>query len=232
MNNTLEEIGKALFKQWFVDFEFPDENGRPYKSSGGKMVNSELGEIPEGWEAGHFGNVVENFDSKRIPLSNREREKRKGDFRYYGATGVMDHVNDFIFDGIYLLVGEDGTVITNKETAVTQYVWGKFWVNNHAHVLKGKNGFSTEVLKLFLEVTNIAPYITGAVQPKLNQNNLNSIPVVLPKKEILAEFSGLIDLLFSKYRQTHDEIERLTSIRDSLLPRLMSGKLRVRDYEN
>ncbi len=227
MNKTLEEIGKALFKRWFVDFEFPNEQGKPYKSSGGRMVDSELGEIPEGWKVGYLGDVVENFDSKRIPLSSREREKRKGNYRYYGATGVLDYVDDYLFDGIYLLVGEDGTVITDKETAVTQYVWGKFWVNNHAHVLSGKKGFSTEVLKLFFEVTNIASYITGAVQPKLNQSNLNSILIVIPQDQILEEFCNCIESLFVKYRQIHNEIEHLTAIRDALLPRLMSGRLRV-----
>ena len=89
MNNTLEQIGQAFFKRWFVDFEFPDEEGEPYRSSGGEMVDSELGEIPKGWKVGRLEGIIVNFDSKRVPLSSRERALRKGKYPYYGATSIM-----------------------------------------------------------------------------------------------------------------------------------------------
>ena len=95
----------------------------------------------------------------------------KGLFPYHGATGVLDYVDDYLFEGIHVLLGEDGSVIKADSTPFTQYVWGKFWVNNHAHVLKGK-GISSELLFCFLNQVNIAPFVTGAVQPKLNQKNL------------------------------------------------------------
>ena len=147
MNETLEAMARALFKSWFMDFDpvrakmagrdpglpkhiadlFPD-----------RMVESELGEIPEGWEATNLSEHVANFDSKRVPVSGAERSKRQGPFPYHGAAGVMDHIDDYLFDGIYLLVGEDGSVVQESGLAVTQYVWGKIWVNNHAHILQGK----------------------------------------------------------------------------------------------
>ncbi len=227
MNKTLEEIGKALFKQWFVDFDFPNENGEPYKSSGGELVDSELGEIPKGWEISNIGSHMNIHDSQRIPLSSREREKRRGEFRYYGATGILDYVDDFLFDGIYLLLGEDGTVTTENGYPFTQYVWGKFWVNNHAHIIQGKDNITTEFLKLFFDSTLIGSYVTGAVQPKLNQGNLKSIPFIFPEKKILDSFQESLLPIFTHIRINSDEINHLSNLRDSLLPRLMSGKIRV-----
>src|SRR5699024_9460397 len=112
--SNLEELAQTLFKRWFVDFEFPNEEGKPYKSGGGKMVESELGMIPEGWSEGVLKDITLNFDRKRVPLSKLEREKRDKIYPYYGAASLMDYVDDYIFDGIYVLVGEDGTVTDDK----------------------------------------------------------------------------------------------------------------------
>ena len=120
MNNTLEEIGQGIFKRWFVDFEFPNENGEPYKSSGGEMIESELGMVPKGWEIGSFSDISEILDSKRIPLSKREREKRANIYPYYGAASLMDYVDDYIFEGIHVLMGEDGTVIDKDGFPILQ----------------------------------------------------------------------------------------------------------------
>lgn len=227
MNKTLESIAQALFKHWFIDFEFPDENGNPYKSSGGEMVDSELGEIPKEWSVGRLSDISLNFDSKRIPLSGRERERRRGRFPYYGAAAIMDFVDSYIFDGIYLLLGEDGTVIDDNEHPILQYVFGKFWVNNHAHVIQGKEPFTTEYLYLLLGETNIGPLVTGAVQAKINQSNLNRISVGLPTDGTLNQFKSIIDNMFSKVRNNLIEIQILINLRGGLLPKLMSGKIRL-----
>lgn len=228
MNQTLEKIGQAIFKHWFIDFEFPDDEGKPYKSSNGKMVDSELGEIPKGWKVGTFGEIADNFDSKRIPLSGKEREVRKGKYPYYGAASIMDYIDDYIFDGIYVLMSEDGSnVVDNKGKPLLQYVWGKFWVNNHAHVLKGKQGFPDEYIYFILKNSNMNPFVTGAAQPKINQKNMNSLNVTIPDFKTLLNFSSVINPLFAKYRALAEENENLSEIRDLLLPRLMSGKIRV-----
>ena len=161
-------------------------------------MESELGMIPKGWEVSNVGSVTNIFDSLRVPLSNKEREKRKGIYPYYGATSLMDYVDDYIFDGTYLLVGEDGSVMKEDGTPYTQYVSGKFWVNNHAHVLQGTNGVSTEWLKVFFDNCNVAPYVTGAVQPKINQKNLKSIPFLLPPQNVRQEFNKNIKNLYEK----------------------------------
>ena len=228
MNEILEELGQTLFKRWFVDFEFPNEKGKPYRSSGGRMVESELGEIPEGWDVGKLKQIIENFDSKRVPLSSREREKRKGTYPYYGATSIMDYVNEYIFDGVYLLMAEDGSVIDDSGFPILQYVWGRFWVNNHAHILQGKKEFSTEILHLLLLQINVANIVTGAVQLKISQKSMNSVPIIIPNKIILNEFNKLIQTMYNKIKLNKDSIKNTASIRDSLLPKLMTGKIRVK----
>ncbi|MEA4889908.1 MAG: restriction endonuclease subunit S [Clostridiaceae bacterium] len=227
VNKTLEEIAQTLFKRWFVDFEFPDENGNPYKSSGGKMIESELGMIPEGWIASSLSFIILNFDSKRVPLSSREREKLEKIYPYYGAASQLDFVDNYLFDGIYVLMGEDGTVIMDNGTPMLQYVWGKFWVNNHAHILQGKAFISTEYVYLLLRQTNIVHIVTGAVQPKITQKNMNELPAVLPSAEVAKHFRQQTTNLFGLLRSSSDEIKKLAQIRDTLLPKLMSGEIRI-----
>jgi type I restriction enzyme S subunit len=227
INKNLEEMAQALFKRWFVDFEFPNENGEPYKSNGGEFEESELGLIPKGWTVGVFENISSCYDSKRVPLSKKERESRAKIYPYYGAASLMDYVDDYLFEGVYVLMGEDGTVVDEEGFPVLQYVWGKFWVNNHAHVLKGNSAFSEEYIYLLLKRTNVKHIVTGAVQPKINQKNMNSIKVVIPPKDILYKFNKTISGLFGLIRENTDQNRILINIRDTLLPKLMSGEIRV-----
>ena len=242
MNETLEEMARALFKSWFVDFEpvrakmegrwrrgesFPGLPTEHYDLFPDRLVNSELGEIPEGWAVKALGEVVEFHDSKRVPLNSKQRANRQGSYPYYGAAGIMDYVDDFLFDGIYVLAGEDGSVIDADGHPIVQYVWGQFWANNHAHVLKGKNGIGEEHLNLLLQRQNILPFVTGAVQPKLSQLNLKAIPIVLPGVLVCKAFSDLILSMFAAIRSHSDEALTLAVERDTLLPRLLSGAVGV-----
>ena len=236
-NKTLEAIAQAIFKSWFIDFDpvrakmegrapagmdeqtaalFPDE-----------LVESELGLVPKGWGHCSLRDVVDIFDSKRIPLSGAERSTRKGSFPYYGAASLMDHVDDYLFDGVHLLIGEDGTVTDSHGYPVTQYVWGKFWVNNHAHILKGKNGISTEHVMLSLKRTNIQSLVTGAVQAKLSQSNMWKITFLNPTGKIAEIFGQILDPLYKRYRHNVEMERTLEGLRDTLLPRLISGRLRA-----
>lgn len=218
INADFEEMAQAIFKNWFVDFE-------PFKD--GKFVDSELGMIPEGWKVGGLFDIAEIFDKKRKPLSGNVREKMDKIYPYYGATSCMDYVDDYIFDGIYTLIGEDGSVVKENGLPYMQYVWGKMWVNNHAHILQGKNGYSTEMIHALLSITNIKFLVTGAVQAKLSQGNMQKILVAIPPKNVLDEIRPVIDNLYSKIRINTDENSRLSLLRDTLLPRLMSGELEV-----
>lgn len=224
INANLEEQAQALFRRWFVDFEFPNNQGLPYKSHGGRFVDSELGKIPEGWKVGNLFNIATLFDSKRKPLSNIQRASRKGKYPYYGATSIMDYVDDYLFDGTFLLMGEDGSVVNEQGYPFLQYVTGKFWANNHAHIMQGKNGFSTEMLYCMMKMTNISNLVTGAVQAKLSQTNMNKILFPLATKDILKYFSKMIEPLYALLRKNVYENQTLIQLRDLLLPKLMSGE--------
>ena len=167
--------------------------------------------------------LVELEDSKRVPLNSRDRENRKGPYPYYGATSVMDYVDDYLFDGIRVLLGEDGTVIREDGRPVLQYVWGKYWVNNHAHVLKAKMDYSLEAIYIALARTAINHIVTGAVQMKISQKNLNGLELELPSRESLDYLKDV----FSLYRNNVEESKRLECLRDTLLPKLMSGEIDV-----
>ena len=185
------------------------------------------GSIPKGWTAGDLGDVITLYDSKRVPLSGNIRGKMDKIYPYYGAASLMDNVDNYLFDGVYLLLGEDGTVIDESGYPVLQYVWGKFWVNNHAHILQGTNGFIVESLYLLLKQTNIRQAVTGAVQLKVNQANLRAIPVIIPPEEELQKYNELVTPIFATIRKNAEENLVLVSLRDGLLPKLMAGDIDV-----
>jgi type I restriction enzyme S subunit len=220
-NEILEKTAMAIFKSWFIDFE-------PFRD--GELVYSEeLGkEIPKGWEVKKWGDVVNFLDNQRIPLSEVERLKRKGQYPYYGANGIIDYIDDYIFDGRYLLVAEDGTVMDKNGLAIINIVEGKFWANNHVHVIQGKD-VPIDYLYLHLKHYPIEPFITGAVQPKLSQENFSKMPILLPPPPILQSFHSLVEPLFQKIILNQKQIITLRKIRDTLLPLLVFGKLRVEE---
>ncbi len=207
INDNLLRQAQALYKNRFVDL-------KPFN-----------GEMPPDWQLGTVSEIIELHDSKRIPLSSRERANLTKIYPYYGATSVMDYVDRYLFDGIYLLLGEDGTVVDDKGFPILQYVEGKFWVNNHAHIITGKNGFTVETLYLLFSLTNVRSIVTGAVQPKISQANLNNVSVVIPSKAELSTFNSIVQPIFSQIRNLRAESDRLTATRDILLPRLMSGEI-------
>ena len=213
INNNLEQQAKALYKNWFFDFT-------PFSTDGN---------LPDGWRLGTVSDIIQLHDSKRVPLSGAERDKMAKIYPYYGATSLMDYVDNYLFDGIYLLLGEDGTVVDSLGFPILQYVYGQFWVNNHAHIITGKSGFSVEELYLFFSLTNIKSIVTGAVQQKVSQQNLKKVPAIIPSKDALSAFDELIQPLFSQIRNLRDENARLADTRDTLLPKLMSGELDVSD---
>ncbi len=145
------------------------------------------------WKDVQLGDVVEFFDYERIPLSTLERETRQGEYRYYGAQGVIDYIDDYIFDGEYVLVAEDGANLVTRNQPIAFLVNGKFWVNNHAHILKGKSGLTTNYyLKSLLNNISISGYVTGAAQPKLNQKNLKSVKVRVPSYSVQNKIASIL----------------------------------------
>ena len=204
MIQNLEATAQALYRKTFVD-------------------NIDKENLPEGWRMGTLGEVVECYDSKRRPVAGYDRDKMdssKKIYPYYGAAALMDYVDDYIFDGDYILLGEDGTVINEDNTPVVQYVRGKFWVNNHAHILKGKNGFDENLLYLMLSKADVHELVTGGVQAKINQENLMKIPVTIPQQGILENAKGQVASIFRYIYIKQQENEKLTELQSLLLAKM------------
>src|SRR5699024_6921894 len=164
----------------------------------------------------NIGHYINNFDRLRKPLSKKQRSSMHGNYRYIGATSVNDYIDQYNFDGIYLLLGEDGTVQDEYGFPILQYIFGKFWPNNHAHVLQGKN-VSTEWLYLFFKQRYVSNIVTGAVQKKISQKNLNSLSISMPRKEELKRFDEIIQPFFGELRQNELENKKLAKIKETLM---------------
>lgn len=162
-----------------------------------------------------FDEVSVNYDKKRVPLSGAQREKRKGDYRYYGAQGVIDYVDDYIFDGTFLLIAEDGENLKSKKQNIAQVVNGQFWVNNHAHVVTGNELCDTHYLCYLINSMDLSGYVTGSAQPKLSQANLNVVTLLLPQIEIQ---KNIVDYL----RKIDEKIELNTQINENLLQQALA----------
>ena len=231
INDYLEEMAKTIYDYWFVQFDFPDEDGKPYKSSGGKMVFcSELNqEIPQSWDYTSIGNISICLDSERIPLSNQQRQEMKGFIPYYGATGIVDYVNRPIFSGDYVLLAEDGSVMDDNGNPILQRVSGDVWVNNHTHVLQPVKGYSCRLLYLLLKDIPVAMIKTGSIQMKINQANLNNYNILNIPDLIRTNFIVQIEPIDAQIIQIQKENSNLTKIRDWLLPMLMNGQATIED---
>lgn len=205
-NATLEALAETLFRHYFI--ENPDPT----------------------WTEGKLENVVEVLDYRRKPLSKMERDKMKNGnilYPYYGAAEIMDYIDDYLFDGEYILLGEDGTVRTDDGHPILQLATGKFWPNNHAHVLKAKEPFNNCFLWYYFKTSNIDEIVTGAVQPKINQANLMSLPIYEYPTELIKGFQNVANPLWNKIKSNRQQIQNLAALRDILLPRLMSGEVKV-----
>ena len=130
------------------------------------------------WPKRRIDSLAENLDSRRIPITKGDR--KEGPIPYYGASGIVDYVSDFIFDEDILLISEDGANLLARVTPIAFSVSGKCWVNNHAHVLKFDNHATQKFVEVYLNSISINEFVTGAAQPKLNQQALNSIPIPIP----------------------------------------------------
>ena len=204
INDNLLNSVQDIFRSWFVDYDPVD------------------GVCPSNWETGCVEDIAEFFDSMRKPLSSLERADMERIYPYYGAVSIVDYVDDYIFDGEYLLVSEDGIYVVDENGhPLIQHISGKFWANNHAHILKGKAGFNEDSLYLFLANTNMAPIVTGAAQPKINQANLKSFPITIPDSETMLKFNNIIQPFFDQRLTNESEIKKLDALQSLLLTRLV-----------
>lgn len=212
----LEQMAENLYKEWFVRFRFPEYENVEF-----------VGTLPIGWQYQPISESMDFFDSQRVPLSSMQRDEMEKIYPYYGAAKLMDYVDDYLFDGEYLLLGEDGTVITTDGFPVLQLVNDKFWVNNHAHVIRGKGNISTRFLYLTFCRFPITGVVTGSAQPKISKGRLEKLKILVPDAITMEHFNNLINPMFDEINVLKKQLIRITQQRDMLLPRLMSGKLKV-----
>ncbi len=219
-NQTLEKIAQTLFKQWFVDFNFPDENGEPYKDSGGEMVASKLGEIPKDWRAGSLSDVLFLNYGKALKAESR----REGECLVIGSSGVIGCHDKSLVSAPGIVIGRKGTigkVLWVEENYypidTTFYITDTYQVENlyfHYFLLKRQN---------------FDRLLSDSAVPGLNRDLALSMEVVVPKRKIINNFGVLVESFFTKLHSNKKTIQTLTQTRDTLLPKLMSGQIRIKD---
>lgn len=182
----------------------------------------------EGWEETTLDRLSTNLDSKRVPITKNVR--KSGKYPYYGASGIVDYVADYIFEGDTLLVSEDGANLLARSSPIAFSVTGKYWVNNHAHILKFETMATQRFVEFYLGSVKLDEYVTGAAQPKLNQKALNSIPIPIPKSvEEQSEIVGNLEAIAAQTRRLEavyeQKLSALTALKKSLLHQAFSGAL-------
>ena len=199
-----------------------------------KCIDEEIPfEVPQGWEWERFGNVMINKDSERIPLSVAQRQHLKKTYDYYGASGVIDKVDKYLFDKDLLLIGEDGANLINRSTPIAFIAKGKYWVNNHAHVLDVCSGMALSYVALFINAISLVDYVTGTAQPKMNQEKMNSILLAIPpvkEQHRILEKMSKVDAFVDKYASLQTKLDSLDNsvyelLRKSILQEAIQGKL-------
>jgi type I restriction enzyme S subunit len=192
-----------------------------------------MGEIPKHWEVKHLKRAFNFYNSIRIPLSSEERADLENIYDYYGASGVIDKVDRFLFDGEYILIGEDGANLLDRNSPLAFKVSGRFWVNNHAHIIKPVKG-DIDFYTFFLESIDFTIYITGSAQPKLTIEALSGVRVIVPPieeqiqiAEYLKERTESMDKLM---KNVQTQIEKLQELRKIKIYEAVTGKIKVNAY--
>lgn len=188
---------------------------------------SALGEIPSNWRVLTLGEVCEFLDGKRIPVKKADRAKRQGEFPYYGASGIIDWIDDFIFDDELILIGEDGANIVDRSTPLAFKVSGKIWVNNHAHVLKPLDFMDIDFLVEYLESISYTPYTSGTAQPKINKSACESIPIPIPPLDEQREVSNIFVSYDVQLRNAKQAILDTKHLLRSVLSESLEGAAHV-----
>lgn len=241
MNKTLEQIAQTLFKHWFIDFEFPDENGSPYKSSGGRMVDSELGEIPEGWGVKQIGNICETFGGG-TPRTKEPSYWENGDVFWATPTDMTSLNSPVIFDTTRKITEKglqnssakllpEGSILMTSRATLGYFAIAKVPITtNQGFISMVCDGRASNYYLLNAvrnKMNDIESLASGSTYLEINRTSFRSIEIILPPKNVMKKFDETVDSIYEKIFQNELETKKLAEIRDSLLPKLMSGKIRV-----
>ena len=217
INKNLEEIAQTLFKQWFVDFEFTNENGEPYKSSGGEMVESELGEIPKGWRVGILGEIANIISGKR-PIEKSDVWSNEFNIPLIGASKIMGYTTNYLLISKILIIGRVGT------HGVVQKYSEPIWPSDNTLVIDSNN---YEYVYNILKIIDYRSLNRGSTQPLITQTDVKNTKIIIAPNEVHNAFERLINAFNNLQNNNNIEIQTLTKLRDELLPKLMSGEVRV-----
>lgn len=216
-NQTLEEMAQSIFKEWFIDFNFPDENGNPYRDSGGTMIDSELGQIPASWSVGKLGDYAVVASGKR-PRKRHDTQDAIFSVPLYGASGIMGYVESILFDKRLLVIGRVGT------HGVINRVSGKSWLSDNTLVIDGKY---YNFLYFVLKNIDYASLNRGAVQPLVTQTDIKNYQIIVPCHNVMEQFENIVTKLFNDIDNNLTQTVSLMNCRDTLLPKLMSGNMNI-----
>ncbi|WP_323894617.1 restriction endonuclease subunit S [Aeromonas veronii] len=198
----------------------PDGTPKGYKSS-------EQGQIPEDWEVCELQDAVIFLDGQRRPIKSGERAKMAGGYPYYGASGIVGYVNDYIFDEDLILLGEDGENILSRSVPLAFQVSGKIWVNNHAHVLRPQNDFHTYFLTEYLESLDYSLFNSGTAQPKLNKKTCQRIKVIKPKYEEQTAIATILSDMDSELAALEQKLAKARALKQGIMQQLLTGRIRL-----
>ena len=180
---------------------------------------------PKEWAVESLGQVASNEDGKRVPVKKSDRENMQGRYPYYGASGVIDHVDDYLFEGERLLIGEDGANLLARSTPIAFRVHGKYWVNNHAHVLAENGEASLVFLETLINQLDLTQYVSGSAQPKLTQKSLNVIPIPTPPLDLQTRFASIVESIEQQKTRLKVHLAELDTLFASLQSRAFNGEL-------
>ena len=198
-------------------------DGKPHT----EFKDSAVGRIPKVWEVKLLTEVADNLDSRRIPIKSADRASLRNQYRYYGASGVIDYVDDFIFDGEYILLGEDGENVISRNSPLAFIVEGKFWVNNHAHVLVSKSEMDMKYLCEYLESIDYSNIASGSAQPKITKGALNVLKIPVPTYQEQMKIGSILQKIDIKALAVRKKMKLLESTKKALMQDLLTGKVRV-----
>jgi len=249
-NETLEAIAQTIFKEWFVNFNFPDKNGQPYKASGGKMIDSELGEIPDGWRVGVYGDILSTLASGKRPKGGvgnlKEGIPSIGAENIVGIGKYNYDKDKFIMQSFYENVGtgiiENGDVLLYKDGAhigrISHFDYNfphkTCAINEHVFRLRTNKKLPSQIYLYFwcdlpLVKNDIINLNSNSAQPGINQEQVRSLNILIPDKETVSIFDGSVCSIVEKLFRNCIQIQTLSRLRDTILPKLMSGQVRVRN---
>jgi len=231
MNNVLEEIARALFHRWFVEFEFPNAEGKPYKSAGGKMVESEMGRVPEGWKVGTIGEIA-NITMGQSPSGDSYNEEGKGEVFYQGRAEFGSRFpTRRLFTTEPKRMAEKGAVLMSVRAPVgdLNIATEKCCIGRGVAAIQSMDNHPSFILYTMINLKRELNVFNGegTVFGSINKASLHAMQILIPSENIIDRFEKMVSPLDVMIENNYNEAQRLTGIRDGLLPKLMNGELSI-----